>query len=83
MWHSASLVRLVIALAFNAVVAGICYFLGATLATCWFTFLGLTIFAALAEIGERVEEVWTRLSEVEGLLRAIHGAASFRGDETA
>ena len=57
-------VRFLVAIGFNAAVAVVFRFFGASLSTCWFTFLGLMGFAALAEIGMRLEQVSDR---IEGL----------------
>jgi hypothetical protein len=63
-----SFVRFLAAIAFNAAVAVVFRFFGASLSTCWFTFIGLNLGAALAEVGQH-------LHIIEGKLDA--GLASF------
>ena len=50
-----------IAVAFNVIVAAVFKFFGAALSTCWFTFLGLTLFAALGEVDLHLYEIDKKL----------------------
>jgi hypothetical protein len=61
---SGSLVRFLIAIGFNVVVAVIFHFFGASLSTCWFTFLGLTLFAAIAEVDTFLREIDSKLDSI-------------------
>ncbi len=60
--------RVLIALLFNLGVAVGIYLLGASVATAWFTFLGLTIVAGLGDNDIRLQE---RLDEIENKLNAL------------
>ncbi len=61
---SVSALHLVVALVFDFIVAVILYLLGASLSTCWFTFLGLFGLATLAEIGLVLEGVNRKLDAI-------------------
>ena len=61
---SVSAIHLIVALVFNFIVALILYLLGASLSTCWFTFLGLLVLASLAEIGIELERVSSKLDAI-------------------
>jgi hypothetical protein len=69
-----SVVRFLVAIGFNVVVAVIFHFFGASLSTCWFTFLGLTLFAALAEVDNSLSEIDSKLDSI--LERQQTGKAS-------
>jgi hypothetical protein len=69
-----SAVRFLTAIGFNVVVAVIFHFFGASLSTCWFTFLGLTLFAALAEVDNSLSEIDSKLDSI--LERQQTGKAS-------
>ncbi len=56
--------RFLIAIGFNTAVAVIFHFFGATLSTCWFTFLGLVLFAALAEVGQHLYIIDGKLDSI-------------------
>ena len=59
-----SATRALVAIAFSLGVAAIFGFFGATLPTCWFTFLGLTVLAALAEVGLHLNEIDRKLNSL-------------------
>lgn len=59
--------RILIVLGFNIAVAVALYFFGASLTTCWFTFLALCGFAVLGELSERFYEIERKLDTVVGV----------------
>lgn len=61
---SESAVRFLIAVGFNIVVAVIFHFFGASLSTCWFTFLGLVLFAAQTMIGQHLYIIDGKLDSI-------------------
>ena len=63
--------RGLIAIGFNAAVAGVLRLFGASTTTSWFTFLALTGVAGLAEIGRTLESI-------EGKLDAVLEAQQYR-----
>ncbi len=63
-------VRFLIAIGFNTAVAMAFYFFGASLPTCWFTFIGLSLGAALCEIGAHL---YTIEGKLDAILKREHG----------
>jgi hypothetical protein len=61
---SGSAVRFLIAVGFNIVVAVVFRLFEATLSTCWFTFLGLTLFAALGEVDRHLGVLDRKLDSI-------------------
>ena len=59
-----SATRALVALVFNFIIAAIFRFFGASLATCWFTFLALTLLFALTEIGKQLDEIRQKLDDI-------------------
>jgi hypothetical protein len=59
-----SAVRFLSAVGFNIIVAVIFHFFGASLSTCWFTFLGLTLFAGLGEVDRHMEVLDSKLDSI-------------------
>ena len=59
-----SFVRFLAAIGFNAVVAVVFRFFGASLSTCWFTFIGLNLGAALCEIGAHLHTIEGKLDSI-------------------
>ena len=58
---SGSLVRFLSAVAFNVLVAVVFRLFGAGLSTCWFTFLGLTLFVALGLVDQHMYVIESKL----------------------
>jgi len=61
--------KILIQLGINLAVVAVFYFFGASLATCWFTFLIFCGFAALGDLGDRLYEIEHKLAaigEVQG-----------------
>jgi hypothetical protein len=56
-----SAARFLIAIGFNIVVAVVFYVFGSGLMVAWFTFLALTGFAALGEIGQALDSIARKL----------------------
>lgn len=59
-----SITRFLISVGFNVAVAVTFRFFGATLSTCWFTFLALTLLAALAEMGQHLQVIDSKLDAI-------------------
>src|SRR5271157_2071827 len=57
-------VRILVAIAWNLIVAGIFLFFGASLTTCWFTFLLLSVLYALTEVGRDLGETDRKLESL-------------------
>jgi hypothetical protein len=73
-------VKILIQLGINLAVVAVFYFFGASLTTCWFTFLIFCGFAVLGELGDRLYEIECKLdaqaksdtlARIEGKLDAI------------
>jgi hypothetical protein len=62
-----SAVRFAVAIVFDLIVAVIFRFFGASLPTCWFTFLLLLVFAAVAEVDLHLNEIERKLDAIGGI----------------
>lgn len=59
--------RILILLGFNLSVIAVFYFFGASLTTCWFTFLIFCGFGALGDLGDRLYEIELKLAAIGGI----------------
>jgi hypothetical protein len=57
------MIRILIELGFNIAIAVVFYFFGASLPTCWFTFLFLCLFAGGRELSDQLWDIQSKLED--------------------